>query len=541
MKPLAQIHQLISSRNSRFSLTPCFSWVFGSRDDLNFFNGLWRAVETLETISAHLFSAKGAVSFQPGATSQEKGKSEDLGLKARPVVPAINRLAPAINRAFSALYCKQSASWGVAPGWNRVAPLALNTDVPAVIRPCISQLKQGLNERFGARRRQVREISRLIRPIALLSLSLILPQSFGQEEFDIYKSGKDLIRISLAGFSGEVLNVLKFDLDVAGFTNVNPEVAQYNISGSNNGQVEGRVTDRISKATVLAVRYTDANPRTQAHAFADDIVLKLTGKPGIARTKIAFKGVRSDSGEIYIADYDGANAVPVTADRAVVAAPCWVPGRRMLYYHSYKSGFPDIYSHDLSTRERKIIAQHPGINISPAISPDRTKVAMILSFRGSPDLYVCDASGGNVKQLTKTKEDESSPCWSPDGSTICYVSSESGTPALYLISANGDNKRKLRTTGAPRGMEPDWSPDGKSIAFTTMFGGFAICVVPAQGGDAPVLATGEDPSWAPNSRTLIFTRREKGRSVLSLLDVPTKRVKDVGQNSGSSSQPSWAK
>ena len=31
-------------------LTPCFSWVFGSHDDQNRFNGLLRRVETVETV-----------------------------------------------------------------------------------------------------------------------------------------------------------------------------------------------------------------------------------------------------------------------------------------------------------------------------------------------------------------------------------------------------------------------------------------------------------------------------------------------------------
>jgi TolB protein len=93
-------------------------------------------------------------------------------------------------------------------------------------------------------------------------------------------------------------------------------------------------------------------------------------------------------------------------------------------------------------------------------------------------------------------------------------------------------------------MEPDWSPDGKWIAFTTLTGaGFQICVVEANGGNATVLVEGEDPSWSPNSRTLVFSRRAGGRQVLSLLDVPTKQVKDIPRISGSSSQsqPSWAR
>jgi Tol biopolymer transport system component len=65
--------------------------------------------------------------------------------------------------------------------------------------------------------------------------------------------------------------------------------------------------------------------------------------------------------------------------------------------------------------------------------------------------------------------------------------------------------------------------------------------VPAEGGEATRLCSGEDPSWAPNSRTIVCARRGNGGKVLSYLDFPTKRVKDGAQISGSASQPSWAR
>ena len=112
---------------------------------------------------------------------------------------------------------------------------------------------------------------------------------------------------------------------------------------------------------------------------------------------------------------------------------------------------------------------------------------------------------------------------------------------LRKMPAAGGEAQRIPTSGVSNPSEPDWSPDGKWIAFTAQMGDFEICVVPAQGGPATVLVSGEDPSWAPNCRTLIFARRQGGRYVLSLLDVPTKQVKDVSRISGSDSQPSWAK
>ena len=354
------------------------------------------------------------------------------------------------------------------------------------------------------------------------------------------------IWVNMSGLTGEAAQVLQFDLYVQGFGFTNAEGAQYLITGSNNGNLQARATDRYNKQELVAKAYSGAALRRQVHAFADDFVKALKLKP-ICQTMIAFKGETGPrTGEIFVADFDGNNAQAVTQDSTIVAAPSWVPHRLALYYTSYKLNNPDIFYHDLSSRSRKAIARHGGANISPAVSPDGSKVAMILSKDGWTDLYVGNADGTGLKRLTKSPQDESSPCWSPDGNWICYASKDGERRALRKISVNGGESRMIQTGGTPSPTEPDWSPDGKWIAFTAQYrDSFQICVVPAEGGTAKGLVEGEDPSWSPNSRTLVYARRQNanGRYTLALLDMPTKQHKDVSRISGSNSQsqPSWAK
>jgi TolB protein len=228
--------------------------------------------------------------------------------------------------------------------------------------------------------------------------------------------------VTIAGYTPEVAGILKQDLLFMGMVNTSADQARYLINGGNSGRVEARVSDRISRHEILAKAYTGANVRSQVHALADDIAKAITGLPGIAQSKITFKAESGPSrSEIYIADYDGYNQVQVTRDDTIVSAPCWA-GHATLFYSSYKLGNPRIFSHNLPTGARKMITPYGGANISPAVSPDGTKVAMILSKNGIPNLYVSDTGGGSLKQLTFTREGESCPCWSPDNRTICYVS-----------------------------------------------------------------------------------------------------------------------
>jgi TolB protein len=381
---------------------------------------------------------------------------------------------------------------------------------------------------------------------AALGSVFLAAAAYAQQELDITKEvtggWPPPVPISISGFTGEVDAVLKQDIVFMGMENVTPAKAKFLVTGNNASRVEGRVIDKFDNKMKLAPKgYTGGTLRAQAHAFADDVALAITGKPGIAQTKIAFKvesGPRLS--EVYVADYDGFNARQVTPDHSAVAAPTWA-SRTMLLYASYKLGPVYVYSHDLPTGARRAVARYPGMNSSPAVSPDGRRVALILSKNGNPDLFVSDLEGGNLKQLTTTREAESSPCWSSDGQTICFVSRERGPAALYTVLATGGAMRRLPTVGAPSPTEPDWSPDGKWIAFTSLTRDFSICIVPAQGGNAIFVTEGEDPSWAPNSRALIFCKGHDHAKSMYLLDVPTKRVKSIGRILESNSQPSWAR
>lgn len=349
------------------------------------------------------------------------------------------------------------------------------------------------------------------------------------------------IPVYISGFSADAARILRQDLLFMGFEDVSPDKAKYNISGSNgSGQVSARVVERINNETRYAKAFSGPNQRLLLHTLSDGIAEAITKKPGIARRKIVFRAeVKPGISEIFRADYDGFNPEAVTKDNSLTVAPCWA-GPGTVFYASYKlDNKPRIFSHELGSGVRKKITPFGGSSISPSVSPDGSKIAMILSKDGNPELYVAFANGTGLIRLTRTPADESSPCWSPDGRTILFVSRSGGRGSLYRIPATGGATQRVRTLGVPSATEPDWSPDGKWIVFTTMTRPFQVCLVKAEGGDAEPLTAGEDPVWAANSRAVIFAKGEDHEKRLFLLDVPTKQVKDVPRILLSNSQPGW--
>ena len=169
----------------------------------------------------------------------------------------------------------------------------------------------------------------------------------------IRQSANRTIPIALSGFSDEIRKVLELDLYVVGF-DVNTGKPQYQLTASPGAAVRATLADVNNPQPLFVRAYPGGSQRAQAHALADDVVKTLLQIPGIAATRIAFKnspGGRNGKGEtiseIWASDYDGANAVALTGDTTIAAAPCWVPGKLELFYTSYRAVRPEIYLQNL--------------------------------------------------------------------------------------------------------------------------------------------------------------------------------------------------
>ncbi len=289
---------------------------------------------------------------------------------------------------------------------------------------------------------------------------------------------------------------------------------------------------------VLAQSYRGEveNARVLAHRVADDIVLAVTGRPGMASSRLALVGTATGYKELYLCDADGGRLMQLTRDRSVSVAPNWSPDGASLYYTAYLKRFPDVLSINLKTGTRNSIASFSGLNTGAAVSPDGKRLALILSKDGNPELYVRNLAGGELIRLTHTLSAvEASPSWSPDGRRIVFVSDSTGRPQLYIISADGVQPARLRLRGSEN-VSPDWGSRGL-IAYSSRTGGsYQIFVVDPDRPD-PVLITSdgadyEDPTWAPNGRHLACSRTERYQSSIYLLDTmgdpPVALVKQKG-------------
>jgi len=296
---------------------------------------------------------------------------------------------------------------------------------------------------------------------------------------------------------------------------------------------------------------TDADVRRMAHQFADDIIAFLSGgQPGIAQTKIAYVSARGGNKEVWMMDYDGANAQQLTHLKSISLTPRWSPdGSRIAFtcyvpYRNVTSAQICMYS----TVSNRLIAfpRFRGTTSSPAWSPDGSQIAFMSSQSGDPQIYIADADGGHAHKITFAAGVSTSPAWNPKtGKQMVFVSDRGGSPVLYMSSSDGSNVEKLDLPDMGYVIDPAWSPNGQLLAFSWRrpSGNYDIYVMDIVSRQLIELTKDEGrnerPSWAPDGRHLVFESTRTGtRQIWSMLadGSQPRQLTFEGQNES----PNWS-
>ena len=219
----------------------------------------------------------------------------------------------------------------------------------------------------------------------------------------------------------------------------------------------------------------------------------------------------------------------------------------------------------------------PGLEESPAISPDGRSVAFTADVGGKRQVFVQFIAGGAPLQITHDAVDHESPRWSPDSSSILYfspavsgavqgniweISALGGVPQRVVNSLGGADvspmdgrlglfrlaKEGIQLVTAPTDasrfdvvaefppatyyLYPRWSPDGRWIAFQRGDSiRFDIFVAPATGGKPNQLTHDNNMmsgfAWLPDSTGIVYSSgRDSTMPYLPTLDLWRVTLRD---------------
>ena len=288
--------------------------------------------------------------------------------------------------------------------------------------------------------------------------------------------------------------------------------------------------------------------RDVAHQMSDAIYEQILGVRGAFWTRIAYV-TQTGAGEsaryaLIVADSDGHNPQTVVRSNEPLLSPAWSPDGSRLAYVSFEQGNSAIYIQDISSGARELVSSFRGINASPAFSPDGSRLALTLSRSGNPEIYVMDLGSKALTRLTNHFGIDTSPAWSPDGNTVYFTSDRGGRPQVYQVPAGGGGESRVTFQGSYN-SDPDISFDGQKIAVAQGAGNvYRIAVLDRSLGTPrwSTLSPGsldESPSFAPNASMILYAAREGRRGVLYAVSSDGRVRQRLVLADGDVREPAW--
>ncbi len=329
-----------------------------------------------------------------------------------------------------------------------------------------------------------------------------------------------------------------------------------NVSG-NRLAVNGYLDDvkNTQFPQVLAKQYNEdasvESAREIAHRFADEIIFRLGGTPGIAETKIYYVHGGGGTKEIWAMDYDGANQHQITHLNTISLSPRVSPDNSRVAFTSLGANGFKIRMFSLLLGRMVSFPEGAGTNESAAWTPNGRQIAYSAAPNGDSDIFIADTSGSAAHRVTSFKGPDMSPVFNPrTGSQIAWISGRTGLPQLYIMESDGSNVQRLTDSGYA--TSPSWSPNGQFLAFAWNRkygpgapGGQDIYVMEIASKRwiqlTHDLGPCDFPSWSPDGRHLVFANSPNGRfgdsKIWTMLADGTERKALTGNGSD---MPNWS-
>jgi len=168
---------------------------------------------------------------------------------------------------------------------------------------------------------------------------------------------------------------------------------------------------------------------------------------------------------------------------------------------------------------------------APAVSPDGSRVAIVLRRSGKRQLHVLSADGAELQPIAKAIDVQGTACWSPDGKWIVAGGSDPTGSGIFKIPLESGSP--VRIAAGP-GLNPVWSPDGSLIVYAgTNVRSFAPLLAVHPDGTSvelpkiSVRRLGARARFLPDGKSLIYTQGLLESQDFWLLNLATMKSRQL--------------
>ena len=316
-------------------------------------------------------------------------------------------------------------------------------------------------------------------------------------------------------------------------------VAQFDVVDVNQEQV----------LLTAQVKGTVDDPRAIAHHVSDEAFRAITGVPGAFSTKVAYVLVENrttfeERHNLMVADFDGERALSKFSSSQPILSPAWSPDGTKLAFVSFETGSSAIYVMDLGSGEVRQVASFEGINSAPSFSPDGSQLAMVLSRDGNPDVYTAELASGVIRRITDNRAIDTEPVWENSGESLLFTSDRGGSPQVYRVYLNNLRVSRLTFEGSYN-ARPRVMPDNENFIFVHRSAtGYHIAWRDLEGNRAARILSSnvldESPSVSPNGVMMMYSTKSGRKGILSIVSVDGEVEYKLTASSGDVIEPAWS-
>ncbi len=203
--------------------------------------------------------------------------------------------------------------------------------------------------------------------------------------------------------------------------------------------------------------------------------------------------------------------------------------------------------------EPSTLALMTGILRDLAVSRDGRKLAAS-ELEGSLNLTRLPlrpdgaAPAGPEEELSSGRVIDRYPAFSPDGRRIAFVSNRLGAEQVWILDLETRRSERIELPGRDLGAgEPVWSPDGRRLAAVRMMenGLRSVWMVATDGSEAEQLLPPEEVGlmsvmFSPAGKSLLSSSRVRGVTQIFLLDLASRRQRQLTSSPGDKSSAVWS-
>ncbi|MEO5683614.1 MAG: hypothetical protein ABIQ88_13285 [Chitinophagaceae bacterium] len=191
--------------------------------------------------------------------------------------------------------------------------------------------------------------------------------------------------------------------------------------------------------------------------------------------QLAFVNFGPLNTDIFVADADGTNAVPLLPDASLDYNASFSTDGTWVLFTSERNGLADIYRVHPDGTALEQLTSDPSYDDQACFAPDGKRIAFVSSRAGEADIFVLELATKKITNITNHLGGDFRPCWSPDGEWLAFSSDRDSkkpipekdfrtlhSTEIYTVRFDGTNLVRRTNKDAFFGS-PCWSKDGKKL------------------------------------------------------------------------------